>query len=103
MDYFSSLNEYNQGWELVLDDLILSDVIEICNDDKYFIFQDIMESCVMTFFRDRYVFDNLVSKPNIPFIAVGPHEKPIGIFPPCGVIPVQHFSAYFAPFCYISD
>lgn len=38
MDYFSSLTEYNQGWELVLDDLILSDIIEICNDDKYFIF-----------------------------------------------------------------
>lgn len=38
MDYFSSLSEYNQGWELVLDDLILSDIIEICNDDKYFIF-----------------------------------------------------------------
>lgn len=43
MDYFSSLSEYNQGWELCIDDLILSDVIEICNDDKYFIFQDIME------------------------------------------------------------
>jgi len=53
MDYFSSLSEYNAGWELVLDDLILSDIIEICNDDKYFIFQDIMESCVMLFFRDR--------------------------------------------------
>lgn len=38
MDYFSSQNEYNGGWELAIDDLILSDVNEICNDDKYFIF-----------------------------------------------------------------
>ena len=53
MDYFSSLTDYNQGWEFCLDDLILSDICEICNDDKYFIFQDIMEACVCLFFRDR--------------------------------------------------
>ena len=53
MDYFSSLSEFNAGWELAIDYLILSDIIEICNDDKYFIFQDIMEQCVMLFFRDR--------------------------------------------------
>lgn len=103
MDYFSSLSEYNQGWELVLDDLILSDIIEICNDDKYFIFQDIMEQCIMLFFRDRQVYDMLVAKPNYPIIAIGPNEKPIGIYPACSVIPCQHFSSYFAPFCYISD
>jgi hypothetical protein len=103
MDYFSSLTDYNQGWEFCIDDLILSDICEICNDDKYFIFQDIMEACVCLFFRDRQVFDNLAVKPNAPFVAYGPHDKPLGIYPPCGVIPVQHFSSYFAPFCYISD
>ena len=38
MDYFSSQAEFNNGWELAIDDLVLSDVYEICNDDKYFIF-----------------------------------------------------------------
>jgi len=31
----------------------MSDVVEIANDDKYFIFQDTMEQCIMLFFRDR--------------------------------------------------
>jgi len=43
------------------------------------------------------------SKPHAPIIAVGSGEKPVGIFPPAGVLPVKHFSWYFAPFCYISD
>lgn len=103
MDYFSSQNEYNNGWELAIDDLVLSDVYEICNDDKYFIFQDIMEACVMFFIRDRQVYDMLSAKPNVPLIATGPNDKPIGIYPACSVLPVQHFSSYFAPFCYISD
>jgi len=53
MDYFTSQAEFNNGWELAIDDLVLSDVYEICNDDKYFIFQDIMEACAIFFFRDR--------------------------------------------------
>lgn len=53
MDYFNSLSEFNSGWELAIDDLILSDITETSNDDKYFIFQDMLEACVMLFFRDR--------------------------------------------------
>ena len=45
----------------------------------------------------------LAAKPNHPIIAYGPGEKPVGLYPACSVIPVQHFSSYFAPFCYISD
>jgi hypothetical protein len=47
-----------------------------------------MEACVMFFFRDRQVYDMLSSKPNIPLIAVGPNEKPIGLFPPNSILPV---------------
>jgi hypothetical protein len=38
MDYFNQQFDFNQKWETALDDLILSDVTEICQDDKYFIF-----------------------------------------------------------------
>jgi len=38
IDYFSQTNEQAAKWETALDDLILSDIYEICNDDKYFIF-----------------------------------------------------------------
>jgi len=42
----------------------------------------------MLFFRDRQIFDMLKAKPNLPLIAMGPNEKPIGLYPACGVIPV---------------
>lgn len=57
----------------------------------------------MLFFRDRQIYDMLEAKPNHPLIAYGPNDKPVGLFPACGVIPCQHFSQYFAPFSYISD
>lgn len=88
MDYFNQQFDFNQKWETALDDLILSDVTEICQDDKYFIFQDQLEACAMFFFRDRQVFDMLKSKPNGPILAVGPNEKAIGLFPACSVLPV---------------
>ena len=87
---------------MAIDDLVNADIIETCNDDKYFIFQDMMEQCVQFFFRDRQVWDMLKSKPHTPVVAIGPNEKPVGFFPPAGVLPVQHFSRYIAPFCYIS-
>ncbi len=40
-------------WETAIDDLIIADIIETCNDDKYFIFQDMMEACIQFFFRDK--------------------------------------------------
>ena len=53
LDYFHQTEETASKWETALDDLINADIFETCNDDKYFIFQDMMESCVQFFFRDR--------------------------------------------------
>ena len=68
-------------WETALDDLVMSDIYEICNDDKYFIFQDMMEACVMFFFRDRQVFDMMKVKPHAPIIATGINDSAQGVFP----------------------
>jgi len=38
IDYFHSTSEQASKWETALDDLLLADIYEICNDDKYFIF-----------------------------------------------------------------
>jgi hypothetical protein len=43
IDYYAQLTESLNKWELALDDLLQADIIEFCNDDKYFIFQDIIE------------------------------------------------------------
>ena len=103
IDYYAQTYELAARWETAIDDLVMCDIIETSNDDKYFIFQDMMEACIMFFFRDRQVYDMMVAKPHAPIVAVGTNDKPVGVFPQAGVLPFQHFSYYMAPFCYISD
>jgi hypothetical protein len=81
-------SEVASKWETAIDDLVNADIYDICNDDKYFIFQEMMESCIQFFFRDKQVWDLLKSKPHAPIAVIGPSEKPIGYFPPCGVLPI---------------
>ena len=38
IDYYAQPYELAAKWETALDDLVMSDIYEICNDDKYFIF-----------------------------------------------------------------
>jgi len=90
-------------YETALDDLIMADVIDIANDDKFFVFQDIIEQSTMMFFRDRAVLDMMKSKPHLPILGIGNQEKLIGAFMPNGMLPCQNFAKYLAPFCYISD
>lgn len=52
-DHFENLTESLNCWETALDDMIKADIAAVCNDDKYFIFQDMIDICVQAFFRDR--------------------------------------------------
>lgn len=53
IDHFESLVESLNSWEMALDDMIKADITQVCNDDKYFIFQETIDQCVQCFFRDR--------------------------------------------------
>lgn len=53
VDYLSSLSEQFKHWESAIDDIVQHEILQQCNDDKYFIFQDMMEACLHLFFRDR--------------------------------------------------
>jgi len=103
IDHMAQLTDQVAKWETAVDDVIMSDIMNICNDDKYFIFQDMIEAVVCTFFRDRQVLDMLKSKPNAPVLCASGSDKIIGAFPPCSVIPIKKFSQWFAPFCFISN
>jgi len=37
-DYMASLTDQVNKWESAIDDIILSDMLQMCNDEKYFIF-----------------------------------------------------------------
>jgi len=102
-DYYNQQFEQAAKWELAIDEMITTDILDICNDDKYFIFQDMIESGVMFFFRDKQIPEMLKSKPHTPVIAVAGSDKQVGPYPPSSVIPCHRFSRYFAPFCYISE
>jgi hypothetical protein len=38
VDYFNTMMEKVKRWEIALDDLVGQDLMDTCNDDKYFIF-----------------------------------------------------------------
>jgi hypothetical protein len=103
VDNFHNLNDQFQRWEAAIDDILYADIYQICNDDKYFIFQDKIEQCVLIFFRDRQILDMMKSKPHAPIICTSSTERIIGAYPPNGVVPVKKFSSYIAPICFISN
>jgi len=43
MDHFESLVDSVNNWEMALDDMIKADITQVCNDDKYFIFQETID------------------------------------------------------------
>lgn len=103
LDHFDKLNQDFESWESALDEIIKTDINQVCNDDKYFIFQEIIEQGVQLFFRDRQVLDLMKCKPHATVLCTNAEEKIIGAYPPCGVIPYKKFSAYFAPLGFISN
>ena len=102
-DYFAALNESSQKWESAIDETVFCDIHFQCNDDKFFIFQDMIEACLIPFFRDKQVFEQTKAKPTPPVMVTGlTPDKSASPFPQSGVIPIKKFSALFAPLCYIS-
>ena len=102
MEYFDFLSE-QMKWELLLDPIMQMDVRDCCNDDHYFIFQEIVEKVVFFFLRDPWVEENCRVRSGTPLVLKGADRKELGLFPPSGVIPIKHFSRYVAPLAFLSD
>jgi hypothetical protein len=100
--YFEFLLEQVQKWELCIDKIVLEDSRDVCNDDKFFIFHELLEKIYMCFLRDPAVAENLKALPNHPLIGIS-EGKSIGHIPPCGVIPFKYFSKYIAPITFLSE
>lgn len=100
--YFEYLLEQVQKWELSIDKIVLEDSRDVCNDDKFFIFHELLEKIFMCFLRDSYVAENLKALPNLPLMGIS-EGKSVGVIPPCGVIPFKYFSKYIAPITFLSE
>ena len=101
--YFDRLQDHYAKWELIIDDIIKSDVKEFCNDDKYFIFEDIMTPVLSSFFRDPYILNHCRVSPNKPLVGYNDKGKSVGNFPPAGLLPCSLFTRYLGPFAYMTD
>lgn len=102
-DYFKGLEDHLRTWELASDDLIFQDVSHVINDDKFFIFEEVICQSALLFFRDPYILENMRAKPHVPIVGIAGTDRVIGAYPPCGVLPCKEFARFTAPFCYISD
>jgi hypothetical protein len=102
-DYYTSLTDHLKRYETALDDMIMADTRDFCNDDKFFIFEDIIEECVMAFFADKQVYDKLKHKPHAPIVGIAGTDRIVGAIPLNGVVPCFFFARYLGPICYMSD
>jgi len=97
---FTSIQEAMKGHKYIIDEIINEDILEVLNDEKYFIFDEALSKVIWTFFRDKHVQEKLAILPILPFSALDDINK---IIPYCGVIPCQQFARYALPFLYTSE
>ncbi|ORX80627.1 hypothetical protein BCR32DRAFT_268775 [Anaeromyces robustus] len=108
--YCSSLRNYILKYELLVDDVIQTDVKQIQNDDSYFIFEDVLSKVMYYFTRDNWLIPKIYQNNDSsdcgitegwfePFV-----DNKIGkLYPPNGIIPFWGISSYAIPFCYLYD
>ena len=97
-EYFESLNDHFRKWDLATDDICNFDMIDVINDEKFFIFEEVIKQCTNIFFRDTWILDNLRSKPHATLTGIIGLDKEVGTFPPNGVLPCKGFSKFVCPF-----
>lgn len=81
-EYFETLNDHYRKWDLAIDDTIAYDILEVINDDKYFIFEEHIKVCTNNFFRDTWVIDNIRTKPHATLTGIIGVDKEVGPYPP---------------------
>ena len=101
--YFEYLQDHVNRWELLTDQIIREDCADVANDDKYFIFHDLLEKIIMCMLRDPWIIKNIKSLSTIPMACKSGNGKTVGFFPPSGVLPMRYFCRFAAPFTFASE
>ncbi|KAG5187988.1 hypothetical protein JKP88DRAFT_347942 [Tribonema minus] len=101
-EHLEQLLEEVRRVELVTDGLYELDVLHIGDDDKYFVFEEVLRDVVMAFTRDATVPARAAVATHAPI----PHRiagagAPRGTVPPCGVQPFRGLVSYAAPLCFL--
>jgi hypothetical protein len=73
------------------DTIIRDDIRDCCNDDHFFVFEEMLERIMMAFLRDPWVAKNLKAISALPMVCKSGSGNSVGYFPPAGVVPFKHF------------
>ncbi|XP_025423044.1 TBC1 domain family member 19-like isoform X2 [Sipha flava] len=101
--HYTELKERVLNYDMLIDKLITKDVqLTACNDDQYFVFEDVLHQIMLCFTRDTdvlSVFNSSTSHPILTSLKGKPSKE--AIYPPNGIIPFHGFTMYAAPICYL--
>lgn len=61
--YFDLLLQNFSQVSLLIDDMTHYDVKKTCDDDDFFVFEDLIETIMEAFYRDRWIYHNCAIKP----------------------------------------
>ncbi|VVC38302.1 Rab-GTPase-TBC domain [Cinara cedri] len=90
-------------YDILIDKLITKDVqLTACNDDQYFVFEDVLYQIMLCFTRDTgvlSVFNSSTSRPILMWLISKPLKETT--YPSNGIIPFHGFTMYAAPVCYL--
>ncbi|XP_065203977.1 TBC1 domain family member 19 [Planococcus citri] len=105
-EYFKNLKQLVGQYEMMVDKLIFKDIqLTVCNDDQYFVFEDLLYQVMLCFSRDTFASNLFRCNGSNPIIGILKGKSNTisnaVIYPPNGVIPFHGFSMYAAPLCYI--
>eukprot|EP01059_Diplonema_ambulator_P002537 TRINITY_DN12161_c0_g1_i1.p1 TRINITY_DN12161_c0_g1~~TRINITY_DN12161_c0_g1_i1.p1 ORF type:complete len:540 (+),score=219.12 TRINITY_DN12161_c0_g1_i1:51-1670(+) len=98
--YYQSLQQDVIKVELLLDDIVKWDIRECANDDKYFVFDEMMERVLLPLLRDPYC-KQFMDRAVEGIRGLDGGQQGILDYPPSGIIPYQGLAALCAPLCFI--
>jgi len=80
------------------------DVQFIADDDRYFVFEEVLRDAVLAFSRDPWVLHHADLKAHRPLLGHHGEGQPPGTaLPPCGVQPFRGLCNYVAPVCFLYE
>ncbi|XP_050421069.1 TBC1 domain family member 19 [Adelges cooleyi] len=101
--YYLELKQRVINYDMLIDKLITKDVqLTACNDDQYFVFEDVLYQVMLCFTRDAdmlAMFNNSASQPILTTLKGNPSSE--AIYPPNGIVPFHGFTMYASPVCYL--
>lgn len=98
--YYTKLLNSCKLKKLLTDDMIENDVKRTCDDENYFVFEDVLTEVMKAFSRDPWVFENCSLK-SIPLLGINSKGEKKTVFPPNGIVPFEGLTLICSPICYM--